>query len=135
MLSLILDMDIPVVNVSPQSVTEGEALTFTCNVNTNVDPSTYAWYYNGTKISGASNKIYSLTNGSRTNSGNYSCNVTSQNFTKSSQEIVVVYLCKYTFYVFVKVLGIAVAGILEFLELFLIFLLLEFYLKCSVCAS
>ena len=134
MLSLILDMDIPVVDVSPQSVTEGQDLTFTCNVNTNVNPSIYAWYYNGTQISGESNKIYSLTNGSRTNSGKYSCNVEFQSFNKRSQEIVVEYLCKYTF-VFVKILGIAVAGILEFLELFLIFLLLEFYLKCCVSLS
>ena len=128
-------MDIPVVNVSPQSVTEGQGVTFTCNVNTNENPSTYAWYYNGRKISGESNKIYSLTNGSRTNSGYYSCNVTTQNCNKRSQEIVVKYLCEYTFYVFVKVLGIAVARILEFLKLFLIFLLLEFYLKWSVCLS
>ena len=128
-------MDIPVVNVSPQPVTEGETLAFTCNVNTNENPSTYAWYYNGTKISGASSKEYSLTNGSRTNSGKYYCMVISDNFNKSSQEIPVVYFCKYTFSVFVKVLGIAVAGILEFLELFLIFLLLEFYLKCHVCSS
>ena len=70
----------------------GETLTFTCNVNANVDPSTYAWYYNGTKISGESNKIYSLTNSS-TNSGKYSCDVKFQRFNKSSQEIVVEYLC------------------------------------------
>ena len=123
------------VDVSSQSVTEGQGVTFTCNVNTNENPRTYAWYYNGTKISGASSKKYSLTNGSRTNSGKYYCMVISDNFNKSSQEISVVYLCKYTFSVFVKVLGIAVAGILEFLVLFLIFLLLEFYLKCFVCLS
>ena len=122
------------VNVSPQSVTEGQNLTFTCNVNAN-DINGYAWYYYNSQISSEISKVYSLTNGNRSNSGNYSCNVTSQNYNKRSQEIVVEYLCKYTFYVFVKVLGIAVAGILEFLELFFIFLLLEFYLKCHVCLS
>ena len=135
LLLLILDLDTPVVDVSSTSPIEGETVNFTCNVNTNDIINGYGWYYNGTQISGARSKEYSLTNGNRSNSGYYSCNVTSQNFIKSSQKISVVYLCKYTFYVFVKVLGIAVAGILEFLELFLIFLLLEFYLKCHVCSS
>ena len=134
LLLLILDLDTPVVDVSSTSPIEGKTVNFTCNVNTNDIINGYGWYYNGTQISGETSKEYSLTNGNRSNSGYYSCNVASQNYNKRSQEIVVEYLCKYTF-VFVKVLGIAVAGILEFLELFLIFLLLEFYLKCCVSLS
>ena len=134
LLLLILDLDTPVVNVSSTSPTEGETVRFTCNVNTNDIIKGYGWYYNGIQISGETSKEYSLTNGNRFNSGNYYCNVTTQNFNKRSQEISVVYLCKYTFYVFVEVLGIAVAEILEFLELFLVFSLFEFHLKYRVCS-
>ena len=135
MLLLILDLDRPVVDVSSTSPTEGETVNFTCNVNTNDVINGYAWYYYNSQISDATSKVYPLTNGNRSNSGNYSCNVASQNYNKSSREISVEYLCKYTFYLYIKVLRIAVAGILEFRELFLIFLLLEFYLKCRVCVS
>ena len=134
MLLLILDLDRPVLDVSSTSPTEGETVTFTCNVNTNDVINGYAWYYYNSQISDAASKVYPLTNGNRSNSGNYSCNVASQNYNKRSREISVEYLCK-SFYVYINVLGIAVAGILEFLELFLIFLLLEFYLKCRVCVS
>ena len=109
-LLLILDLDTPVIDVSSTSPIEGETVNFTCNVNTTDAINGYGWYYNGTQISGETSKEYSLSNGNRSNSGYYYCNVTSQNFTKSSQEISVVYLCKYTFYLYIKVLGIAVAG-------------------------
>ena len=135
LLLLILVLDTPVVDVSSTSPTEGGYSHFTCNVNTTDTINGYGWYYNGTQISGETSGEYSLTNGNRSNSGYYSCDVTSQNYNKRSQEISVVYLCKYTFYVFVKVLGISVAGIIEFLVLSLIFLLLEFYLKCCVSLS
>ena len=83
------------VDVSPTSPTEGETVKFTCNVNTTDTIDGYGWYYNGTQISGETSEEYSLTNGNRSNSGYYSCNVTSQNYNKRSQEISVVYLCKY----------------------------------------
>ena len=66
------------VNLSSTSPTEGETVRFTCNVNTTEAINGYGWYYNGTQISGARNKEYSLTNGNRSNSGYYSCNVTTQ---------------------------------------------------------
>ena len=78
LLLLILDLDTPVVNVSSTSPTEGETVNFTCNVNTNDIIKGYGWYYNGTQISGERSKEYSLTNGNRSNSGNYSCNVSTQ---------------------------------------------------------
>ena len=93
-------MDIPVVNVSPQSVTEGQNLTFTCNVNTNNIINGYAWYYYNSQISDEISKVYSLTNGNRSNSGYYSCVVKFQSFSQHSQVIGVEYLCKYTFCVF-----------------------------------
>ena len=97
LLLLILDLDTPVVNVSSTSPTEGETVNFTCNVNTNDIIKGYGWYYNGTQISGERSKEYSLTNGNRSNSGNYSCNVSTQNINKSSQEIMLIYICKCTF--------------------------------------
>ena len=97
LLLLILDLDTPVVDVSPTSPREGVTVRFTCNVNTTETINGYGWYYNGTQISDARSKEYSITNGNRSNSGYYSCNVTSQNFNKSSQGITLIYICKCTF--------------------------------------
>ena len=96
MLLLLLDLDKPVLTVSTTKPKEGENVIFTCNVNNTDEIKSYEWYHNGNKISDETNKIYSLTNGDRTNSGNYFCNVTSQNFQNSSEKISVTYLCKYT---------------------------------------
>ena len=96
-LLLILDMDTPVVKVSPASPTEGLTVRFTCNVNTTETINAYEWYYNGTQISGARSKEYSISKGNRSNSGNYYCNVITQNFNKMSQGIMLIYICKYTF--------------------------------------
>ena len=96
-LLLILDLDTPVVDVSSTSPIEGETVNFTCNVNTNDIINGYGWYYNGTQISGARSKENSIINGNRSNSGYYSCKVASQNFNKSSQEIILTYICKCTF--------------------------------------
>ena len=97
LLLLILDLDKPVVNVSSSSPTEGETVRFTCNVKTNDIIYGYGWNYNGIQISGARSKEYSIINGNRSNSGYYSCNVTTQNFNKTSQEIILTYICKCTF--------------------------------------
>ena len=97
LLLLILDLDTPVVNVSPTSPIEGVTVKFTCNVNTTDTINGYGWYYNGTQISGARSKEYLVTNANRSYSGYYSCNVTSQNFNKGSQGIMLTYICKCTF--------------------------------------
>ena len=97
-------MDTPVVDVSPTSPIEGETVRFTCNVNTNDIINGYGWYYNGSQISGATIKEYSLTNGNRSNSGYYSCNVTTQKYNKSSQGIMLTYICKCTFLFVINIL-------------------------------
>ena len=97
MLLLLLDLDKPVLNVSPAKPKDGENVVFTCNVNNTDEITSYEWYYNGNNISDETNRNYSLTNGDRTNSGYYFCNVTSKNFERSSEKITVTYLCKYTF--------------------------------------
>ena len=97
MLLLLLDLDKPVLNVKPTKPKEGENVIFTCNVNKTDEIKSYEWYYDAKKISNETNKTYSLTNGNRINSGDYFCNVTSENFNRISDKISVTYLCKYTF--------------------------------------
>lgn len=106
---LILDLDTPVIDISPASPKEGENVTFTCDVNNTDAISGYEWYHDGTKVSNGTSKQYVLTNGKRSNSGNYYCNVTSQYFQRRSATRSVTFLCKYTCFNIgiIKVLGTA----------------------------
>jgi hypothetical protein len=93
---LIIDLDTPVIVVSNVSPKEGENVTFTCDVNNTDVINGYEWYHDGTKVSNGTSNQYVLTNGDRSNTGNYYCNVTSQSFQRQSATKSVIFLCKYT---------------------------------------
>ena len=87
-------MDLTVSNVSP---VEGvDDVVFTCDSSSSDSGLTYAWYHNDKLIHNETGDTYTLSGGSRTNSGNYTCNVTtSKPLVKRSPERTVTFLCKY----------------------------------------
>ena len=87
-------MDLEVSNASP---VEGvDDVVFTCKATSTDSGITYAWYHNDTLIHGVTGENYTLRGGTRTKSGNFTCNVTTaQPLMKTSPERTVTYLCKY----------------------------------------
>ena len=90
-------MDNPVLSVTNVTPKEGEDITFTCQETTSDTGTTYEWLYKGTVVPNQVGKTYILTSPTRTNDGQYTCKVTTNNFPakKTSNAETVKFLCKY----------------------------------------
>ena len=76
---------------------EGVAeVTLTCSARTSDNVTAYLWYKNQIQIFGASNETFSLPNNTRTDDGEYSCEVNTSEAPKSpmSNIITINFLCE-----------------------------------------
>ena len=76
---------------------EGVAeVTLTCSARTSDSVTAYLWYKNQIQIFGASNETFSLPNNTRTDDGEYSCEVNTSEAPKSpmSNTITINFLCE-----------------------------------------
>ena len=87
-------MDAPIVKFSTATPTEGDNVTFTCDVNTTYVILSYEWFHDGIGIVGAKSKEYPIFDVRRSNAGNYSCKVVTQSVQRSSETRFVSILCK-----------------------------------------
>lgn len=71
-------------NPQPQAVCEGGAVTFSVSVS-GLQPVGYQWYKNGTAISGATQNPYTIPAASQSHEGSYTCVVSNNAGTATSQ--------------------------------------------------
>ena len=71
-------------------------VTLTCSARTSDSVTAYLWYKNQIQIFGASNETFSLPNNTRTDDGEYSCEVNTSEAPKSpmSNTITINFLCE-----------------------------------------
>ena len=90
-----LDLDAPTVDISTTSPKEGDDVTFTCIAVTTDSITQYTWYHNNVQIIVENTEIFQLSGGNRSNSGNYTCKVTTATpIERTSSMRSVLYLCK-----------------------------------------
>ena len=83
-------------NATSLTTIEGKMLNLTCNVETSDVISNYTWYFNNQQLTISSQQMLQLHNVNRTDSGNYSCKVTTKtNLQNTGQRITITVLCKY----------------------------------------
>ena len=92
-----LDNDKPVLTPSVISPVEGiHNVTLTCSAATSDNVTGYVFYKNNVQISVSTSSNYLLPNNSRTDDGNYTCEVTTSKAPRSpkADEVAVKFLCK-----------------------------------------
>ena len=94
---MFLDNDKPVMTASENQPVEGAAnVTLTCSDRTSDNVTGYLWYKNGFLVRESANRTISLLNNTRTDDGQYSCEVNTTEAPKSSMsnKITIKFLCK-----------------------------------------
>ena len=92
-----LDNDKPVLTPSVISPVEGiHNVTLTCSAATSDNVTGYVFYKNNVQISVSTSSNYLLPNNSRTDDGNYTCEVTTSKAPRSpkADKVAVKFLCK-----------------------------------------
>ena len=92
-----LDNDKPVLTTSVVSPVEGiHNVTLTCTAMTSDNVTGYTYFRNNVQISVRSSNSYTLSNNSRVDDGNYTCEVTTSKAPRSpkADPVAVMFLCK-----------------------------------------